>query len=90
MDRPAMGAFHRFWCAGWGFDKLYGTLFVTPFVGIARLNRKDCVDLLYRGVAWLAARGNRGLALTESGKVRWYVLGVALGAVLFLGIVVFL
>lgn len=90
MDRPAMGALHRFWFAGWGFDRLYDTLFVTPFVGIARLNRRDCVDLLYRGVAWLAARGNRGLALTESGKVRWYVLGVALGVVLFLGIVVFL
>ncbi len=90
MDRPAMGALHRFWFAGWGFDRLYDTLFVTPFVGIARLNRRDCVDLLYGGVAWLAARGNRGLALTESGKVRWYVLGVALGVVLFLGIVVFL
>jgi NADH-quinone oxidoreductase subunit L len=89
MESPVTRALHRFWFAGWGFDRLYGALFVSPFIWMARLNEKDAVDSPYRGIAKITGMSGRGLALTESGKVRWYVLGVALGAMVFVGIVVF-
>ena len=72
-----------------GFDRLYNALFVAPFSNIARLDKNDVIDSLYRGFAWAARMGGRGLPATESGKVRWYVLGLALGALIFVGIVVF-
>jgi NADH-quinone oxidoreductase subunit L len=89
MRSPVAQAFHRLWFVGWGFDWLYDTLFRAPFIGITRLNKADVIDSVYRGSAWIAGIGGRALALTESGKVRRYAMGVALGALVFLGIVVF-
>jgi NADH-quinone oxidoreductase subunit L len=89
MGSPVVPALHRFWFKGWGFDRLYDALFVAPFVGITRLNKADVIDSVYRGSARIAGMCGRALALTESGKVRWYVMGVALGALVFVGIMVF-
>ncbi len=83
-------ALHRFWFSGWGFDALYDVLWVRPFVWFARTNRDDAVDLPVRGLAWTSEFFSGLLVLTESGKVRWYAAGVAFGALLTLGWVVFL
>ncbi|OPY60082.1 MAG: NADH-quinone oxidoreductase subunit L [Syntrophorhabdaceae bacterium PtaU1.Bin034] len=80
---------HRVWSSGWGFDRFYGTVFVAPFTLFARWNKDDFVDLFYGGLGRLARAGNELLVLTQSGRVRWYVMGLALGAVIFIGIVVF-
>lgn len=77
------------WFSGWGFDRLYRVLFVTPFVALARINRGDVVDLFYRAVARVTEGGYQVLTLTQSGKVRWYAAGIAFGAVAFIGIAVF-
>jgi NADH-quinone oxidoreductase subunit L len=81
-------AVHRLWSVGWGFDWLYTMLVVKPFKLIARLNRDDCIDLIYRAAARTAMLGNSALTLTQSGSVRWYVAGVALGGAVFIGMVV--
>lgn len=83
------GPVRRFWLAGWGFDRIYNALFVAPFVNIARFNRGDVIDVVFRAGAWLAGTFGRTLSLTQSGNVRWYVMGVAFGALVFVGIVVF-
>jgi NADH-quinone oxidoreductase subunit L len=83
-------ALHRFWFSGWGFDWLYDRLFVRPFIWLAQVNRNDVIDLLYRGIAWLSLGFYRLLSATQTGQVRWYVMGITLGAVLTLAIVVFL
>ncbi len=41
MQSSLAQSLHRFWYSGWGMDRLYNTLFVNPFVWLARLNRKD-------------------------------------------------
>ncbi len=89
MKYALVSTVHRFWFVGWGFDLLYTTLVVGPFVLLAKLNRDDCIDLVYRGMARIAMMGNNVLTLTQSGSVRWYVAGVALGGAVFIGIVVF-
>ncbi|MFO0753839.1 MAG: NADH-quinone oxidoreductase subunit L [Thermodesulfovibrionales bacterium] len=83
-------AIRRLWRAGWGFDRLYSLLFITPFVRGSRANREDAVDLPYVGMIWAGLRTNGFLSRTQSGKVRWYAAGIGLGALVLLGIVVLL
>jgi NADH-quinone oxidoreductase subunit L len=85
---PAGSAIRRFWFAGWGFDALYETLLVRPFVRVARLNRDDVFDLFYGGLAWCTAQFSLQLCRAQSGSVRRYALGVLAGAVIALGLVV--
>ena len=87
---PAGAAIHRFWLGGWGFDGLYGLLFVRPFVWAARVNKEDFIDQTYQGIAWLNAALHRLLSRTQNGRVRWYAAGLALGAILLLMMAVFL
>jgi NADH-quinone oxidoreductase subunit L len=87
---PAGALIHRLAFTGWGFDVLYDALFVRPFVWAARVNRGDFVDIIYRGAAWLSSSLSLSLARTQSGMVRQYALGVALGAVIAVGLVLVL
>ena len=82
----AGGAVHRLWLAGWGFDLLYETVLVAPFMAIARLNRGDFVDLFYRLVGRMALVMYYILSFTQTGRVRWYAAGLAVGAIIILAI----
>jgi NADH-quinone oxidoreductase subunit L len=83
-------AIHRLWFAGWGFDRVYDVLLVNPYVWLARVNRNDAIDLIYRGIGLLTELAWRGLIVTENGRVRSYALGIALGAAIVIGLAVFL
>jgi NADH-quinone oxidoreductase subunit L len=85
-QRRACAALHRLLLAGWGFDTLYDSLFVRPFVSAARLNRDDFVDLVYGGLAWCSAQLSGRLVETQSGMIRRYAVGVLLGTVVALGL----
>lgn len=85
----AAGLVRQFWFSGWGFDRLYDTLFVRPFVWIARVNKDDAADLLSSGMAGLNRGLHAALIRTQTGNVRWYAAGIAAGAIIFLGMVVF-
>jgi NADH-quinone oxidoreductase subunit L len=80
---------HRLWFSGWGFDWIYGKLFVGPFVWVARVNSSDVTDLIYRGMANLAQAFHGMLSATQSGILRRYAMGIAIGAALVIAIVVF-
>jgi len=87
-QRPILDGIRRWWFVGWGFDWLYDRLFVMPFLRFARANRDDAADLIYQGIAWLNVALHHALRATQSGQVRWYAAGIALGAAIILGIVV--
>jgi len=72
---------HDFWYSGWGFDTLYNTLFVRPFVFLATINKRDVVDKLYQGLVSMANALNNLLAWTQSGILRWYMIGIVIGAI---------
>ena len=80
----------RFWLSGWGFDGLYDALFVRPFLWVARISKGDLFDLIYDGVAWFSALLHKTLSLTQTGKVRWYAMSILIGAIIALGVTVFL
>jgi NADH-quinone oxidoreductase subunit L len=81
---------HRLWFAGWGFDWLDNEFIVRPFVWLANLDKDDIVDLLYQGIAWLSRGAHRILSRTQTGQIRWYAVGIVIGAVVMVGLVVFL
>ncbi|MCL5110493.1 MAG: NADH-quinone oxidoreductase subunit L [Chloroflexi bacterium] len=76
----------RWWQAGWGFDALYFFSFVIPYSLLADLNRSDIIGRFYRGLGWIALRLNRLLSASENGRLRWYALGITLGAAILLAI----
>ena len=80
----------KFWFQGWDFDALYDRLFVRPFLWIARINKADVIDSGYTGIAYLNRAVHGVLSRTQTGNIRWYAMGLAVGAVVFLGIVVML
>ena len=89
VEAPGLsGWLAALWREGWGFDRLYHTLLVRPFLVLARAGKGDVVDGLYRGVAALTRVGHRLLSRTQTGRVGWYAGGVVAGAVLLLGWVV--
>jgi NADH-quinone oxidoreductase subunit L len=85
---PFMQWLRVFWMKGWAFDDVYNTLFVQPFVRSARLNRRDMIDKIYTGLARLTEWCHDILARTQSGILRWYIMGVVLGAVLILSVLI--
>jgi NADH-quinone oxidoreductase subunit L len=86
LQRPSTVFLHRWWYAGWGFDALYNSLLVRPFVRIALLNRNDIVDTVYSAAARLNVAAHKALSHTQTGMVRLYAAGIVSGAVILLGI----
>jgi NADH-quinone oxidoreductase subunit L len=87
---PLASALRRWWLAGWGFDWVYDWLLVRPFVWIARANRRDVIDFIFIGIARLAEFLWRVLSATQTGQVRWYAMGVAIGAAVLIALAVLL
>ena len=87
---PVGRTLHQWWFAGWGFDWIYDKVFVQPFIWAAEINKSDFVDGFYTGVAGLTELFYRVLSQTETGRVRWYAMGMAAGSVLFIAMVLFL
>jgi NADH-quinone oxidoreductase subunit L len=81
-------AVHRLWYSGWKFDNVYEALFIRPFLFTAQRVRTDLIDLLYTDLAQTAEVVHYLLSSTQTGRVRHYALGIALAAVITLGIVV--
>ncbi|MCU0304996.1 MAG: NADH-quinone oxidoreductase subunit L [Thermoanaerobaculales bacterium] len=78
----------RFWLSGWGFDALYDRIVVRPFVACAARLRRDPIDRIPAVLAATAAAGNAALSRTQDGRIRSYVFGIGLGAVIAVAIVV--
>jgi NADH-quinone oxidoreductase subunit L len=83
-------ALRQLWFSGWGFDWIYDTFIVRPFVWTARINRRDFIDLFYESAAWCSRTLHGVLSRTQTGRVRWYAAGIAAGAIISIGIAVFL
>ena len=75
---------YNFWFGGWGFDTLYNNLFVRPFIYIATVNKNDVVDKFYTGLVRLSEFFNQVFVRTQNGVLRWYIMGVVVGAILIL------
>lgn len=77
---------NRFWFSGWGFDALYDIVFVQPYVYLCRINKRDVLDRIYDGMVSGANFFNGIFAKSQSGIMRWYIMGIVIGAVLILSL----
>lgn len=77
------GAVRRFFLNGWGFDALYKTLFVRPFLFITQISKADWFDGLNKGVARANLFLSSLLSVSQNGSLRWYIAGLLIG-VLFI------
>lgn len=83
-------AVHQLWYAGWGFDALYDAVFVKPFLWLAKANSNDIIDKFYTGLASLSMAANRAFSASQNGILRWYVLGIVVGAIVIITLGIFL
>ena len=81
---------YNFFYSGWQFDKLYDTVFVKPFKAISSLNKNDIVDKFYDGLAAITRVLHYIVTMTQTGRLRWYVMGVTFGTVLTLTLIIVL
>jgi NADH-quinone oxidoreductase subunit L len=86
---PAQGFLPKLWLAGWDFDWAYDRLFVRPFQWLARKSKSDVVDVPVRGLGQVTVFGYRTLRRAQTGYVRWYAMGIAMGTVAILAIAFF-
>jgi NADH-quinone oxidoreductase subunit L len=86
---PARNLLDQLWLAGWGFDWFYDKLLVRPFQWLTRKSASDLVDVPINGLAQVTVLGYRALRLTQTGRVRWYATGLAMGTVAILAIAFF-
>jgi NADH-quinone oxidoreductase subunit L len=83
---PARNLLEQLWLAGWGFDWFYDKLLVRPFQWLTRKSASDLVDVPINGLAQMTVLGYRALRLTQTGRMRWYAAGLAMGTVATLAI----
>ncbi len=82
---PADTPLRRWARSGWGFDALYDALLVRPLYALARINRADIIDRMYGALVLGLLGAHRSVLRLQTGQLRWYAAGVALGAVVLLG-----
>jgi NADH-quinone oxidoreductase subunit L len=85
-DTRVGAALRGWWLAGWGFDALYHTLFVQPYVWLAQQWRHDVIDSAYTALGRLNSGLHHGLSRTQTGRVSSYALSLAAGAALIIAL----
>ena len=81
VESPVGDALRRFWKSGWAFDWVYDRLVVKPFLWVARVNKRDVVDLVFRITAAVTRGFHHVGSLTQTGRLRWYAANMAIGLI---------
>ncbi len=91
FKQSAIGNFlYKLWFNGWAFDAIYDTIFVRPYVFLAKINKKDFIDLFYNGLAKGIDILNDWIILTQTGRLRWYLAFITGGVILGITLIMFL
>ena len=56
-------------------------MFVKPFLWVARVNKRDVVDLVFRITAAVTRGFHHVGSLTQTGRLRWYAANMAIGLI---------
>lgn len=81
---------HRLLFSGWAFDWFYDRLLILPFLWFTRIAGTDFISLFSNFVGRVMEDFHGLLSLTQSGYLRWYAVSIMLGAIIFLGVIIFL
>ncbi len=89
-DSDAYRGVRRFLFSGLGFDWVYKWAFVKTFDCAAKLLKGEVVGRAADAIGSANAAIGRALGALQSGRIRWYLVGIALGAVAAVGAAVWL
>jgi NADH-quinone oxidoreductase subunit L len=78
------GRMIQFFYRGWGFDLIYDTIIVRPFVWLAEINKNDFIDRIYNMIARITSFFHSILSTSQNGRLRWYVMGLTAGLIILL------
>jgi NADH-quinone oxidoreductase subunit L len=81
---------HQLWYAGWRFDALYNLLIVRPFVWVSTINKRDIIDQFYTGLVSATEYFGQTFSRTQTGVLRWYIMGITAGAVIIFTLSLFI
>ncbi len=84
--KSSMIVTNRFWYSGWGFDQVYDFVFVKPYVYLSSINKNDIIDAFYKGIVSVSNFFHDAFARTQNGVMRWYIMGIVVGAIFVLSI----
>ncbi len=92
MEKVALryGGVKNFLLEGWKFDRLYHLTLVRPLTFLSEVNRRDFIDRIYELMAGSTRWWHGMVSRTQTGNVRWYIMGVTFGVVLILAIMILL
>lgn len=79
-----------FFKRGWLFDSAYEYLLQRPFEWLCRINRRDLVNRLSEAVGSLNLFLSLAFRKSQTGRIRHYAAGLALGAAIILAVAVIL
>lgn len=82
--KASIAGLHNLWFKGWGFDALYDTLVVRPYVFLATTNKRDVVDAFYSLIVSSSERIHHLFSKSQAGMLRWYIMSMVIGAILIL------
>ncbi|MGK7394105.1 MAG: NADH-quinone oxidoreductase subunit L [Candidatus Cyclobacteriaceae bacterium M3_2C_046] len=80
----------NFWLNGWQFDRLYDRVFVRPVVWLSAINKNDVVDKGYYLIGQAHTYLHLRLSQSQTGQLRWYLMGITFGAILTITLIIFL
>ena len=87
---PFVAPFRALAASGCGFDAVYRLFLLWPYQLLAHVLRGDAFNGLYGAITATAMTSNGLLARSQTGILRWYMMGVALGAVAIIAVAVLL
>ena len=61
-----------------------------PLTWLSRVNRRDTIDSIYASLAWCFRQAHRLLSATQTGYLRYYVMGISAGLTVVLAIILYL
>jgi NADH-quinone oxidoreductase subunit L len=81
ITHPLFVAVHKLLSSGWGFDWVYNMFFVSPYIAISQLLRKDIFNII-NGSLSLSSRGAHVVFnQLQNGQLRWYAASLVLFAI---------
>ncbi|WP_085246907.1 NADH-quinone oxidoreductase subunit 5 family protein [Gilliamella mensalis] len=90
LNTPMIKFFLRLCNSDWHYDYLLNTLFVKPYVYLAKLLKKDPLALWDYWIMWGIRKLNSFIVDLENGQIRWYMVSMVIGSIIVLMLLIFI
>ncbi|MBV32074.1 MAG: NADH-quinone oxidoreductase subunit L [Porticoccaceae bacterium] len=88
LTSPHENILSHFLFLGWKLDEFYDRLLVLPYTRFTSILLYEPVDKLYNAVVLLNQKLHALFSLSQSGRMRWYVVSIVIGFIILLGIAI--